>query len=204
VSLVVAYRHAAYDTPWWVMPSTRAGRFNRAFEDEATQYLSLHPLGPTAERLRHGMSGPDLDLADEMLLNLWAVLVDDDGVESVTFDNSTSFGINPDDLVGDNFQPTQHLAAQLRAAGAAGLRAPSAALPGTENLVLFGARVANPYLDLPSIPEECQTGHITDGARPAQEVLPLVCWQGTPHSALEHWKVTGDCPVLDDPIAVRF
>lgn len=204
MSLLIAYRHAAYDTPWWVMPSTREGRFNRAFEAEATQYLALHPLGPTAERLRHSLAGPDPTMADQILMNLWAVVADDEGVESLNFENCASFGITPEELVGSDYLPTQNLAARLRTSGAAGLRVPSAALPGTESLILFGPRISLPYLEDPVTPDECQTGHLTDGARPAEEILAVTCWPGSPHAGLDHWRATGDYLVLTDPIAIRW
>ncbi|MGH7080644.1 MAG: RES family NAD+ phosphorylase, partial [Acetobacteraceae bacterium] len=38
-------------------------------------------------------------------------------------------------------QPTQDLADRMRAAGSQGIIVPSAALPGTESLVLFGIRL---------------------------------------------------------------
>jgi hypothetical protein len=50
------FRHAAYDTPWRALPSSGWGRFHRPGQD-TVQYLSLHPLGPAAEMLRHNM-GP--------------------------------------------------------------------------------------------------------------------------------------------------
>src|SRR2546423_8252865 len=56
---VVTYRHAAYDAPWWAFPSSRQGRFHRA-QSQTVQYLSLHPLGPSAEMLRHNV-GPGGD-----------------------------------------------------------------------------------------------------------------------------------------------
>jgi hypothetical protein len=85
---VVAYRHAAYDSPWRVIPSARAGRFNRADEEEPTQYLAMHPLGPTAELLRHQLRGPNVGWADTILANLWAVLVEvGAAVVDITFDN---------------------------------------------------------------------------------------------------------------------
>ncbi len=203
---VVAYRHAAYDSPWWVIPSARAGRFNRALDAEPTQYLALHPLGPTAELLRHQLRGPDVDLADMILANLWAVLVDPgEPLVDITFDNSdTGFGITPDELVGDDYASTQALAARLRDAGVGGFTVPSAALPGTDNLILFGSRVAHPYLELPSTPEECPTGHLTDGARPPHEVMPLVRFKGSPHAALDTWIATGRYEKLDDPLADRW
>jgi len=205
VKIVVAYRHAAYDSPWWVIPSTREGRFNRAYEEDPTQYLALHPLGPTAELLCHQLRGPDPDRADMILANLWAVLVDTEGSVDVTFDNCTSdYGITPQELVGDDYAPTQALAAHLRDSGVTGFTAPSAALPGTDNLILFGPRVAHPYLVDPVTPEECPTGHLSDGARPAREVLPLVHWKGTTHSALDVWVASGTYEKLDDPLAARW
>ena len=205
MKLTVAYRHAAYDSPWWVLASTRGGRFNRADEDEPTQYLALHPLGPTAELLRHHLRGPDPDRADTILLNLWAVLVDAEGTADVTFDNcSSDFGITPQELVGDGYAPTRALASRLRDTGVGGLTVPSAALPGTENLILFGPRVSHPYLEVPVTPEECPTGHLSDGARPASEVLHLVRFVGAPHAALDAWIATGAYERLVDPLARRW
>lgn len=203
--MVVAYRHAAYDSPWWVIPSTREGRFNRGYEEDPTQYLALHPLGPTAELLRHQLRGPDVDRADTIQANLWAVLLDAEGSVDITFDNcAPDYGITPQELVGDDYAPTQALATRLRGAGAAGFRVPSAALPGTDNLILFGPRVSHPYLEFPVTPEECPTGHLSDGARPALEVLPLVRFTGAPHGGLDAWIATGTYERLDDPLAVRW
>lgn len=205
MKILTAYRHAAYDSPWWVIPSSREGRFNRAYEDHPTQYLALHPLGPTAELLRHQLRGPDPDRADMIRVDLWAVLVDTEGFVDITFDNcATVYGIMPEELVGDDYAPTQAVAARLRAAGATGFTVPSAALPGTDNLILFGPRVAHPYLGVSLTPEESPTGHLSDGARPAREVLPLVRWRGTPHSALDAWLVTRTYEKLDDPLAIRW
>jgi hypothetical protein len=39
------------------------------------------------------------------------------------------------------------------------MQVPSAALPGTHNLILFGVRVLNPLLCEPLTPEEVPTGH---------------------------------------------
>lgn len=198
---VIAYRHAAYDTPWWGFPSSRDGRFHRAATD-TVQYLCLHPLGPAAEILRHDV-GPTGD-PDDVLLNLWAVAADVDDVQRVTFDDCAGLGITPEELVGDDYLPTQAFADRLRVAGVPGVIVPSAALPGTDNLVLFGVRVLHPYLLPPITPEEVPTGHLTDGARPAAEVTPFVRWFGAPHSALDEWRAMGSTPRFDDPRATRF
>jgi hypothetical protein len=152
--------------------------------------------------LRHNV-GPTGD-PDEMMLNLWTVVVDVGGVVAVDFDNCSSFAITPDDLVGDDHGPTRALADRLRDGGASGLRVPSAALPGTDNLVVFGARVIHPFLQEPPSDVECPTGHLTDGARPAAEVAALVRWIGDPHAALDAWKATGKCMTLVDPMSTRW
>lgn len=47
----IGWRLASWDTPLWVGPNRRAGRYNRLGGDP-TQYLSWHPWGPWAELLR--------------------------------------------------------------------------------------------------------------------------------------------------------
>ena len=198
---LTVFRHASYDSPWWAFPSSRAGRFHRAGTD-TVQYLSLHPLGPAAEMLRHNV-GPSGN-PDDVVLNLWTAVVDVDEVARVDFDDCARYGLTPDELVGDDYTPTQALAGVVRATAATAMVAPSAALPGSHNLILFGVRVLNPFLGEPLTPEEVPTGHLTDGARPPAEVAPHVRWFGAPHRAVEQWKLTGSYDLFDDPIATRW
>lgn len=200
---LVAYRHAAYDSPWWANPNSLPGRFHR-LGDEPTQYWCLHPLGPSAEMLRHHLGRDSVDALDGVRLNLWAARLPADGLVRVGFDDCEGLGIAPEDLVGDDPEPTRALADRMRAQGVAGLIVPSAALPGTENVVLFGARVLHPYLMEPVTIDEVRTGHLSDGARPAEEVSGVVRWFGDPHPALAEWRRNGEVPVLDDPFASRW
>jgi len=195
------FRHAAYDSPWWAFPSSRSGRFHRARQD-TVQYLCLHPLGPAAETLRHNV-GPHGD-ADDVILNLWTAVVDVDDVTRVDFDDCAAYGCTPDQLVGDNYAPTQSLAQKVRASGATGLAVPSAALPGTHNLILFGVRVLHPFLWQPLAPEEIPTGHLTDSARVPAEVVSHVRWFGREHRAVEQWKATGSYDLFEDSFATRW
>jgi RES domain len=198
---LTVFRHASYDSPWWAFPSSRAGRFHRARSD-TVQYLSLHPLGPAAEMLRHHL-GPQGDL-DDVALNLWTAVVDVDHPTRVDFDDCAGHGLTPDELVGDDYTPTQALADAVRDSGATAMIVPSAALPGTHNLILFGVRVLNPFLSKPLAPEEIPTGHLTDAARAPAEVAPHVRWFGAPHKAAEQWKTTGGYEPFDDPAATRW
>jgi RES domain len=165
------------------------------------QYLSLHPLGPAAEMLRHHV-GPDGD-PDDVILNLWTAVVDIDDVRRIDFDDCETYGRTADELVGDDYSATQALADAVRADGAA-MIVPSAALPGTHNLILFGVRLLHPFLWEPLMSEEVPTGHLTDGARPAAEVVDHVRWRGAPHPAAEQWKTTGTYDLFDDPMATRW
>jgi hypothetical protein len=196
-----AFRHAAYDTPWWAFPSSREGRFHRAGED-TVQYLCLHPLGPAAEMLRHNV-GPDGD-PDDVVLNLWTAVVDIDDVTRVDFADCAGYAHTADDLVSDDYAATQALADAIRASGATAMVVPSAALPGTHNLILFGVRLLHPFLWEPLMPDEIPTGHLTDGARAAAEVVSYVRWFGTPHTAAEQYKATGAYDHFDDPMASRW
>lgn len=198
---LTGFRHASYDSPWWAFPSSAAGRFHRARSD-TVQYLSLHPLGPAAEMLRHHL-GPNGN-PDDVVLNVWAALIDLDEVARVDFDDCASYGLTADELVGDDHAPTQALAGVVRNSGATAMIVPSAALPGTDNLILFGARVRNPFLGEPLTPEEVPTGHLTDRASPAVEAAPHVRWLGTLHKAAEQWKSTGRYDLFDDPAATRW
>jgi hypothetical protein len=198
---LTVFRHASYDSPWWAFPSPRAGRFHRARTD-TVQYLSLHPLGPAAEMLRHNL-GPTGN-PDDVVLNLWTAVVDVDDPIPVDFDGCATYGLTADELVGDNYTPTQALADAVRNTGAGAMIVPSAALPGTHNLILFGVRVLNPFLGDPLTPEEVPTGHLTDGARPPAEAASHVRWFGAAHRAAEQWKATGKYDPFDDPIATRW
>lgn len=197
---LTVFRHAAYDSPWWAFPSSIPGRFHRAGQD-TVQYLSLHPLGPAAEMLRHNL-GPTGD-PDDVLMNLWTAVVDIDDVTRVDFGDCETYGLTPDELVGDDYTPTQALADVVRASGASAMTVPSAALPGTNNLILFGVRVLHPFLFEPITPDEIPTGHLTDAGRAPAEVKNHVRFFGAPHKAVEQWKTAGSYDLFDDPAAIR-
>lgn len=133
---MICFRAANYRTPLrTLVPDTQGARYHRGTEPEPTQYLALHPLGPAAEVLRNrDLRRPDQARALE--LRIWALEVPDDGLVDVPF---------APELVGDDLEPCRQLGDELRAWGAPGAVVPSAALPGTRNVVLFGARAAAPW-----------------------------------------------------------
>lgn len=146
--------------------------------------------------------GPDGN-PDDVILNLWTAVIDIDEVTRIDFHDCGAYGRTPDELVGDDYTATQMLGDALRASGTKAVIVPSAALPGTHNLILFGVRLLQSFLWEPLIPEEVQTGHISDGARAPAEVASHVRWFGTPHTALEQWQTVGQYDLFDDPPASR-
>ena len=149
----VAYRAANWDTPLWAAPNPVAGRFNAAGSGP-TQYLCLHPLGPWAEQARalerelgRRLLEPDLQLL-EPSRRYWVVRLPELEIFDLGFDSAPEVGLSPLDLVDDDHSACRRAAdVHGRAPGAvtAAWRYPSAALPGTFNLVFFGPRRATAF-----------------------------------------------------------
>ena len=186
-ALVPAFRLASWRRPLRTEPSRVAGRFHRMTEASPTQYLCLHPLGPWAEFLR--ASG--LQTREQLALvrhRTWALRVDLGGLPRIGFAEASEHGLRPGDLVSDDLRACHRLADRLRAAGAGGAIVPSAALPGTENVVLFGERAAAPYVIEPVSTIDVPASLTADGGRPPLGVLDRVRRRGMPHAALEAWR----------------
>jgi hypothetical protein len=183
---VICYRFATYATPLRVVPAGLAARYSRGDEDEPTQYLALHPLGPFAELMRNAdLRAPDQVRAVQT--RTWALEVPVDDLLEIGFDTADQFGIGPEELVADDRSACQQLAARLRGQ-VPGIVVPSAALPATRNVVLFGPRVAAPYLTEPVSTLDVPAGITAEHGRPLLSLLDLVRFVGDPHPALEAWK----------------
>jgi len=197
----VTFRLANHETPLWAVANFSAGRYNR-LGTGPTQYLSFHPMTPWAEILR----SEDRRTRDRALLlryPLWAIRVQlEDEPTELTFDNAGSFGLAPADLVADDQRPCQALAEGQRSA-ADGIRAfvaPSAALPGTRNLVVLDAAVVTGYEVDPVGPEDLPTAMAAQGGRCPDDLWTLVHYRGagTPHPAFDAWD-GGDEFVFAEP-----
>jgi hypothetical protein len=105
----------------------------------------------------------------------------------ITFDTANRFGISADDLVADDRTACQQLAAELRGQ-VPGIVVPSAALPATRNVVLFGRRVAAPYLTEPVSTLDIPASITAEHGRPLLSLLEIVRFVGDAHPALEAWQ----------------
>jgi RES domain-containing protein len=168
---VICYRQADYLTPVRASQAQRRpGRFHRGTEEEPTQYFCLHPLGPHAEALRR-FGARARDAARRLDLRTWALEIPDAGLVHLDFEER---------WVDDDWTACQELGDLLRESGTPGLVVPSAALPGTRNVVLFGPFSAAPYDARPRAGEI--PASITGEHGCALETLVgLVRFRGAPH-----------------------
>jgi len=183
---VICYRFAAYATPLRTVPASQPGRFNTWDDPEPTQYLALHPLGPLTELMRHAdLRSPGQIRAVRM--RTWALDVPLTELAEITFDTARAYGISAEELVSDDRGGCQRLAGRLRGM-TAGLIVPSAALPGTRNAVLFGPRVAAPYLTEPVSRLDIPASITAEDGRPLISLRSIVRFLGDDHAALTAWE----------------
>ena len=160
---------------------------------EPTQYLSLHPLTPWAEVAR-AQGCRTLDDALEIRVAIWALRVRIDDAPAVVDFDAAEHGraagpISAAGLVADDWGECQALARAHRLDPGAPktIRVPSAALAGTENLVIFGPRRMVRYEAEPLRPLHLPAALAAVDGRAPQGVWPLVRTAGEPHAGLEAW-----------------
>lgn len=195
---IVGYRWADYDTPLWSNPNRSAGRWH-VLGDDPTQYFALHPLGPWAEYVRGQDINDPTDLV-EIQSRIWAVRLEFEpgSLCEIDFESAPRWGIEAHQLVGDNYGPCQDLASTLRA-DFRGIVVPSAALPGTSNLVLFGAYAMSPYnLPPPDVDFDVPAALLSEHGGPAASIVGMVCLRGASHSGLRAW-IAGETPPVVNP-----
>jgi hypothetical protein len=201
VSTFTTFRLAAYETPLWAIGNFSAGRYNDV-GDGATQYLSLHPMTPWGELLRNERRR-SADAALQLRLPLWAITVHlEEAPTEITFGNADAYGLVADDLVADDQTACRDLAREFRS-DPDGLRAlvvPSAALPGTQNLVLLDPYVAISYLAEPVAPEDLPTCMAAQDGRCPDGLWDFVHHHHSPrmHAGLEAWH-SGDRFAFAEP-----
>lgn len=136
----VVYRATSYDVPVRVSENRRAGRWNFA-RGGTVQYTCLDVEAPFAEMLRHEGLRSEEDAAT-FRTTLWQLRVNEGVVvDYSTFEKAAQAGFPPEALVDDDLEACQNEAQRLAGLGAGGVLSPSAALPGSVNLTLFGQRV---------------------------------------------------------------
>jgi hypothetical protein len=197
---VISFRLANYETPLWAVQNFAAGRYNHADSGYA-QYLSLHPLTPWAELLRN----EDRRTRERALLMrypLWALRTQlSEEPLALTFDSAPAHGLRPGDLVSDDHGPCRAFADRLRHAdGPKAFSAPSAALPGTRNLVVLEPRVLTSWEAVPVDELDWPGSLAAQDGRCPEGLWEQVAYRGgrSVHPALRGWRA-GHAPAYREP-----
>lgn len=181
-----AYRYSSYDTPFWVRTNSQPGRWHSP-GDGPTQYLSMSTDGAWAELIRN----EQLKTEDEVAMvsvAMWAASVDQGMiVDYSSFEQLKAAGFDPDAVVDEDHERCQREGSRLRELGYSGVLAPSAALPGTLNLTLFGARIASAWNRPPLLASSVPASVIAKGA-PPPGLLLQVRQIGTAHADLATYR----------------
>jgi hypothetical protein len=182
----LGFRVSGWDEPFWVNENRGARRYNKPFTGPV-QYWSLHPLTPWAEVLRGQGIRSSGDVA-EIRQRLWVARFEIEA-EHLTFDTAESFDLEPQQIIGDDYGPCQELGEQrLNLDLPNAITVPSAALPGTENLVVFGPLVGSPYSAEALSPDDVPVSIAADYARPPETLLSLVRHIGDRHGEYVAWR----------------
>jgi hypothetical protein len=180
------YRATTYDVPLWVNSNRRDGRWNFA-GDGSTQYFCLDAEAPYAEMLR----GEDLRTeADARTFRtiLWQLRVDEGAiVDYSTFEKAEALGFPPAGLVDDDHERCQIEAQRLRGLGFHGVLAPSAALPGSINLTVFGARSPVHWNTTVKLASAIPAQRLTEGSAPPG-LVTRVRHYGSEHAGLVDYE----------------
>lgn len=178
----VVYRATSYDVPLRVAQNRRGGRWNLPGSG-TTQYTCLDVEAPFAEMLRH----EDLRLEEEAATfktSLWQLRVNEGVVvDYSTFERAETAGFPPEALVDDDHEYCQREAQRLVSLGAGGVLSPSAALPGSINLTLFGPRVPIQWTANVEISTAIPAQPLATGQPPAG-LVTRVRYFGDSHSGL--------------------
>lgn len=196
---IVAFRLANYETPLWAVENFSAGRYNRS-DSGYTQYLSLHPLTPWAELLRNE-DRRTRQSALRMRYSLWAIRVQvEQEPFGLSFESAAAFGLRAKDLVADDHTPCRELAQAFRERGPKAFIAPSAALPGTQNLVVLEPRVLAPWNQVPIDDLDWPGSLASQDGRCPEGLWDLVHYRATGrrHAALDAWE-SGEELVFEEP-----
>lgn len=180
------YRYSSYDVPFWVRANTTSERWNTAGE-ASTQYLSATADGAWAELIRNENLRSEAELS-LIQMPLWQAQIDQANIADYRdFETAELAGFDPEALIADDQASCRVEGKRLRDAGFAGVLYPSAALPGEENLALFGPRILLPWGAPRRLASGIPGSKLTVGSPPLH-LLPRVRHVGAPHAGLTEYK----------------
>lgn len=181
----IAYRATSYDVPFWTRANRRDGRWSIA-HDGSTQYFTLDTDAAFAEKLRHEDLRTE-ESAHMYTTTIWQARIDQGSiVDYSTWEKADAAGFPAEALVDDDHERCQVEAQWLKGHGVGGVVSPSAALPGSLNITLFGPRVALAWGSTVRLASTIPAGRVATGRAPSG-LTERVRYFGDPHPLLEEY-----------------
>lgn len=160
----VVYRATTYDTCLWVSPNSRPGRWNNPEGGTVAQYCALDVAGAIAEMVR-SEDLRDVEAARELRVDIWEMRIDEGALIDYSSPSlAVDQGFGWEALVSNQWRQCQEEGQRILAEGGRGVLAPSAALPGSLTLTLFGPRTEIAWSAEPSLSIQVPARHILQGA----------------------------------------
>jgi len=180
----VAYRATTYDTPLWVSPNSRPGRWNHPENETIAQYCTLDVPSALAEMVRYE-DLRDADEARELRVSIWELRIDEGAIADYsTPKRASEQGVGWESLVSDSWDDCQAEGLRIVGAGGRGVLAPSAALPQGVTLTLFGPRTEISWRAEPSLSIQIPGRHVVTGS-PGNHLVSYTRFFGDRYPELE-------------------
>ncbi len=159
----IVYRATTYDTPLWVSPNSRPGRWNHPEDRTIAQYCALDVASAMAEMVRYE-NLREIDDARELHVKVWELRIDEGAIADYSRpDLASAQGMEWPSLISDSWDNCQAEGRRIHAEGGRGVIAPSAAFPGGLALTLFGPRTEIAWKVEPSLSIQVPARHILSG-----------------------------------------
>lgn len=179
----IAFRATTYDTPLWVSPNSRPGRWSLPEDGTIAQYCTLDAASAVAEMVRWE-NLQDVEEARELRVSIWELRIDEGAiVDYSTSDRTTAQGFSWEPLISDVWDECQTEAQRIVDAGGRGVLTPSAALPQSVSLTLFGPRTEIAWEAEPSLSIQLPARRILRGA-PGDHLVSHTRFFGDPYPDL--------------------
>jgi RES domain-containing protein len=180
----VVYRATTYDTPLWVSPNSRPGRWSHPEDSTIAQYCTLDVASALAEMVRYE-NLRQIDEARELRVNVWELRVDEGAIADYsTPARAARQGFDWEPLLADSWEGCRAEGRRIVGAGGRGVLAPSAAFPQGVALTLFGPRTEIAWRAEPSLSIQIPARHILRGA-PGDHLVRDTRFFGDPYPDLE-------------------
>jgi hypothetical protein len=189
---IVVHRGISGVRPLWWTSNLGVGRWHGPHQPRPVQYTCPHPMGPLAELARHaGALTPEL--LRQLRRHVFALRVHLESVLELDFSRAEALGLAAADLVGP---PDSYISCGSWLDGTLrsrpeidGLLVPSAALPGTQTLVVIGKRHPFPYDRAPRRAVDVPCAAAALNAHPVttlgSRIVPL---ESKDHPSLLAWR----------------